>query len=328
MARPDGVGSTGVSAQQYQQFIDSHKTGVKAKKGFNFRSAVAAKGKAFIKAGRERLKPGGAKHSPLRSKSIAAVPKELVTPKLPRPQTPPNRATQTAAPAPQPSHSSQAVRTATPSAKDDFEAFLDGVELDDDMMNQLEQEVRAEGFGYRSKAAAPVRPQGNRKKAVDNEPENLKRLRMENEQRRKKMEHDIANLPSPPTTRPKGSQQSNKLMSPQSKAMTLPSGYRALSQYISGITTAKDLLETWNTLTTLALRGDISGSQMSQLKDHCVGMLERVSQNPAEADQITEVHLKKMIPNIVDRMKISAKISLNQSEFVDLRNRLDNNRRG
>lgn len=327
MARPGSVGNTGVSAQQYQQFIDSHKAGAKARKGFNFRSAVVTKGKAFIKAGRERLKPGDIKPSPLKSKKITAVPKEQVTPKLSRPSSSQNRVLQTAPPLPQSSHSSQMVRSATPAAKDDLDAFIDGFELDDDMMDQLEQEVRAEGYKFResrSKAAAPAHSQRKR----NSEPENLKRLRMENEQRRKKRDDDIANLPSPPTTKPKGNGQSNRLMTPEIKAMALPSGYRALSQYISDITTTKDLLETWNTLTTLAIRGDISGSQMSQLKDHCVGMLEKVSQNPAEADQITEGHLKKMIPDIVERLRVSAKISLNQSDFVNLRNRLDSSRKG
>ena len=328
MARLDSVGNSGVSAQQYQKFIDSHQTGVKSKKGFSFRSVFTTPGKALIKAGRNLLKSGGTQVSPLKSKNISALPKERVIPKMTRPESFHARAPQTSALPAQPPKS-----PASQPVKDDIEALLDGFELDDDMMDQLEQEVRAEGYKFpesrskaaTSKAAASSAPQERRKKAVDrDEPAALKQLRRENEQKSQSLAEKIANLPTPPTDMPKGPDRSTKrMMSPEDKALVLPSSFSGLSAHIRGITTTMELLETWNALTPMGMKGDITDSQLSQLKGHCVSKLEIISKNPVEADKITEADLKKLVPGFVERYKLSARIDMNRSSSVNLQSRLD-----
>ncbi|AMO58224.1 hypothetical protein GZ77_21080 [Endozoicomonas montiporae] len=162
--------------------------------------------------------------------------------------------------------------------------------------------------------------QRRRQEQPSNEPAALRQLRQEN---------DLANLPSPPTGKPKGNGRPTGMMKADMKANILPSSFKGLSDYIGKITTTKDLLETFNALTYKGIKGQISSSQLSSLKGRCVGMLVKVSKDPKQADQISEVHLKKMIPDDYARRKdISHKITMNKSAFVDLQNRFDRLKKG
>ncbi|MCW7555965.1 hypothetical protein NX722_25715 [Endozoicomonas gorgoniicola] len=164
------------------------------------------------------------------------------------------------------------------------------------------------------------------KKSMD-EPAALKQMRRQNDARQKKLEQDLANLPSPPTHEPKGNSRSSGMMKADAKAIILPSSFRGLSDYIGKITKTKDLLETWNALTTKGIKGEISSLELSLLKDRCVSMLVKVSKDPEQADQISDVHLRKMIPDTFRRKVISSKVTMNKSGFVELQNRLNNLRK-
>ncbi|MET4696080.1 hypothetical protein [Endozoicomonas lisbonensis] len=164
------------------------------------------------------------------------------------------------------------------------------------------------------------------KKTMD-EPAALKQMRRQNDARQKKLEQDLANLPSPPSGEPKGNSRSSGMMKADTKATILPSSARGLSDYIGNITKTKDLLETWNALTTKAIKGEISSLELSLLKDRCVSMLVKVSKDPEQADLITEAHLKKMVPDSSRRKAISSKVTMNKSGFVELQNRLNNLRK-
>ena len=163
------------------------------------------------------------------------------------------------------------------------------------------------------------------------EPAALKQMRRQNEARQKKLEHEIANLPSPPTGKPKGNGRPSRVMDAKVKANILPSSFKGLSDYIGKTSSVKDLFETFNALTHKAFKGEISSGQLSLLKGRCVGRLVKITDDPKQADLVTDDHLKKMIPNDYSRRRdVASKIKMSRSgtDYSDLRNRLNNLRNG
>ena len=159
-----------------------------------------------------------------------------------------------------------------------------------------------------------------------NEPSALTMMRKQNEQRQQNLLRDLENLPTAPTDKPKGPGRSSRLTSARNKALTLPSSFKGLSNHISKITTSKEALETWNALTTIAIQqGTLSDVQLSLLKDQCVARLVSITNDPAQADFVTERDVNVLLKHDSrKRDKVMSHIVSHQSATLDIEHRLNN----
>lgn len=172
-----------------------------------------------------------------------------------------------------------------------------------------------------------VRTKLLQKKTID-KPAALKLLEQQNEAKQKRLNRAIENLPSPPTTIPSGrGKSSSRLLTGQEKTKFLPASLSGLSNYINKITQTKDLVETWNALTSIALKDGMSDLHLSMLKDSFPDLLLKVSKDPVQADLIKDEHIKVIIPNMKKRIDFANKIFSNKSVSVDAQKLLDPLRR-
>ena len=169
--------------------------------------------------------------------------------------------------------------------------------------------------------AAPRRP-------ASAQTSEMKKLQAENMARKAKQEKEIENLPTPPKgIKDAAKPQSNHVMSGKEKAQILPGDFGLLTKYISNITTTQDLLETWNGLTHLAIKNEITSLELSLLRDKFANQIRKVANNPREADKLTADRIKAMVKDPGKQKLIMQEVNGKQSEYLSLQARWDNLRK-
>ncbi len=171
-----------------------------------------------------------------------------------------------------------------------------------------------------------------RKLPVNAKTDAMRKLEDDNLARRERQAKEIENLPEPP----KGIQKSAKTqykptssssMTGAEKAPLLPKTTSALYRYIGKISTTKELVETWNGITHQAIKGFISGGDLSFLKDKFANQLRIVAGDPDQAELITEKMVNTMVKGKGKQTKIWREIVDKQRGQIDIQNRLDNLRK-
>ena len=170
--------------------------------------------------------------------------------------------------------------------------------------------------------AAPKRPGNTQTDA-------MKRLQAENMEKRAKQEKEIENLPTPPKgIKGAAKPQSGHVMSGKEKAQILPGDFGLLTKYISNISTTQDLLETWNGLTHLAIKNEITSLELSLLRDKFANQIRKVANSPKEADLISEKMIKAMVKDTGKQKIIMREVNwINRANSLSLQARLDNLRK-
>ena len=139
--------------------------------------------------------------------------------------------------------------------------------------------------------------------AFDEQPVQLKELRRANARKEEEFLKKLENMPSPPTDKPNiKKMRDTGPIEGRIKALMLPDNSAQLRQHISSITTARELIETWNGLTHKGLKGELKSHTFQHLKTLCAYQMVKVLRDPQQASQINGKAINTIgygLPNVM-----------------------------